>query len=149
MSEPFNIPLRALHATSGEQADSMSEVITRGIRVIAEARFHPEKSSRAEQYFFFSYQITIRNESDETVQLMSRHWTIHDANGNQEEVIGPGVVGEQPVIAPGEEFTYSSFCPLRTEVGSMRGTYQMVTANGETFDAAIAPFTLARPQAIH
>lgn len=127
----------------------MSEAVTRGIRVTAVASFHPERSSSKDQYFFFSYQITIRNEGERTVQLLSRHWKIQDANGNQEEVIGLGVVGEQPVIPPGEEFTYSSFCPLRTEVGSMQGTYQMVTADGERFEAVIAPFTLARPQAIH
>jgi ApaG protein len=127
----------------------MSEAVTRGVRVIAVATYHPERSSTKEHYFFFSYQVTIRNESQETVQLLSRHWKIQDANGNQEEVIGPGVVGEQPMISPGEEFTYSSFCPLRTEVGSMHGTYQMITADGEPFDAVIAPFTLARPQAIH
>ncbi len=127
----------------------MSEAVTRGIRVNAVATFHPERSSNNDQYFFFSYQVTIRNESQERVQLLSRHWTIYDSNGNPEEVIGLGVVGEQPVIAPGEEYTYSSFCPLRSEVGSMRGTYQMVTAGGERFDAEIAPFTLARPKAIH
>jgi ApaG protein len=127
----------------------MSEAVTRGIRIRAVATFHPERSSGKDHYFFFSYQITIHNESQQTVQLLSRHWKIQDADGNQEEVIGPGVIGEQPIIAPGEEFTYSSFCPLRTEVGSMRGTYQMVTADGEHFDAEIAPFTLARPQSIH
>src|SRR5438132_5919854 len=126
----------------------MSEAITRGIRVIAQATFHPEKSSRENNYFFFSYQITIINESEETVQLLSRHWKIHDADGNQEEVAGAGVVGEQPVIPPGAHHTYSSFCPLRTDIGSMSGTYQMITENGERFDAVIAPFTLARPHSI-
>jgi ApaG protein len=127
----------------------MSEAVTRGIRVIAESKFHPERSSQEDSYFFFSYQITIINESQQTVQLLSRHWKIHDANGSLEEVVGEGVVGEQPVIQPGAQFTYSSFCPLKTEVGSMTGTYQMTTARGERFDAVIAPFTLARPHSIN
>lgn len=127
----------------------MSEAVTRGIRVIAEATYQPDRSSAKEQHYFFSYQITIRNESSEAVQLLSRHWKIHDADGNQEEVTGSGVVGEQPVIEPGDEFTYSSFCPLKTEVGSMRGTYQMSTRKGEKFDVVIAPFTLATPYSIH
>jgi ApaG protein len=127
----------------------MSEAITRGIRVIAQATFHPEKSSSENNHFFFSYQITIINESEETVQLLSRHWKIHDADGNQEEVVGAGVVGEQPVMSPGGQHTYSSFCPLKTDIGSMSGTYQMITENGERFDAVIAPFTLARPHSIN
>ena len=127
----------------------MSVAITRGIRVIAEATYQPERSSAKDRHYFFSYQITIRNESSEAVQLLSRHWKIHDADDNQEEVTGPGVVGEQPIIPPGEQFTYSSFCPLKTEVGSMRGTYQMCTEHGEKFDVDIAPFTLAIPYSIH
>jgi len=127
----------------------MSEAVTRGVRIIAQARFHPEKSSKEDDYFFFSYQITILNDSKQTVQLLSRHWKIHDADGNLEEVVGEGVVGEQPVIPPGERFSYSSFCPLKTEVGSMSGTYQMMTEKGERFDAVIAPFTLARPHSIN
>jgi ApaG protein len=127
----------------------MSEAVTRGIRVIAQSKFHPEKSSPEDSYFFFSYQITIVNEGQQTVQLLSRHWKIHDANGSLEEVVGEGVVGEQPVIQPGAQYTYSSFCPLKTEVGSMTGTYQLITSKGERFDAVIAPFTLARPYSIN
>jgi ApaG protein len=127
----------------------MSEATTRGIRIKAVATFHPERSSMKDLYFFFSYEVTITNESRQTVQLLSRRWNIQDCNGNEEEVIGPGVVGEQPMIPAGETFTYSSFCPLRAEVGSMSGTYQMVTADGEQFDAVIAAFTLAKPNAIH
>jgi len=127
----------------------MSEAVTRGVRVTAQAKFHPEKSSKEDDYFFFSYQITIANEGLQTVQLLSRHWKIHDADGNLEEVVGEGVVGEQPVIPPGSQYTYSSFCPLKTEVGTMSGTYQMVTEKGERFDAVIAPFTLARPHSIN
>ncbi len=127
----------------------MSEAVTRGIRILAKSQFHPEKSSKEEKYFFFSYEITIINESQETVQLISRHWHIHDADENAEEVTGPGVVGQQPILRPGMQFSYTSFCPLKTEVGSMNGTYQMITENGERFDAIIAPFTLARPHSIN
>ncbi len=80
---------------------------------------------------------------------MSRRWTITDAHGRSEEVRGPGVVGEQPVLSPGESFEYTSFCPLPTPIGSMRGTYQMVTASGFRFDAEIAPFSLAVPTALN
>ena len=89
----------------------MSEAVTRGIRVIAEATYQPERSSAKDQHYFFSYQITIRNEGEETVQLLSRHWKIHDADGNQEEVTGPGVVGEQPIIVRGNNLRIPVFAP--------------------------------------
>jgi len=94
------------------------------------------------------YTVQISNESSETVQLLSRHWIITDATGEVQEVRGPGVVGEQPVLAPGESFEYTSGCPLTTPFGSMNGTYQMVTSRGERFDATIAPFTLSEPHAL-
>ena len=109
----------------------------------------PERSSPAESHYFFSYRVRISNEGEETVQLVSREWIITDADGNVERVKGPGVVGEQPVLGPGEAFEYTSFCPLKTSVGSMHGSYQMVTATGEAFDAVIAPFTLATPHALN
>ena len=84
-----------------------------------------------------------------TAQLISRHWVITDATGHVEEVRGPGVVGEQPVLAPGQSFEYTSGCPLSTPFGSMHGTYQMVAANDERFDAEIAPFTLSEPHALN
>ena len=96
-----------------------------------------------------SYTITITNESQETVQLLSRHWIITNATGQVEEVRGPGVVGEQPVLEPNESFTYTSGCPLTTSFGTMEGTYQMVTQSGERFDARIAPFTLSEPYTVH
>ena len=83
------------------------------------------------------------------MQLLSRHWVITDGAGQVEHVRGPGVVGEQPVLEPGESFEYTSFCPLPTPIGSMHGTYQMVTAGGSTFDAEIAPFSLAVPTALN
>jgi ApaG protein len=122
---------------------------TRGILVEVRARYLPERSSPAESRWVFAYTIRITNEGDERVQLVSRHWIITDANGREEEVRGPGVVGEQPVFPPGRSFEYTSGCPLPTPFGSMRGTYQMVTARGEGFDAEIAPFALAEPHAVH
>ena len=91
----------------------------------------------------------ISNVGDETAQLISREWIITNADGEVERVKGPGVVGEQPVLPPGASFDYTSFCELKTPVGSMHGSYQMVTANGDRFDAVIAPFTLAIPHALN
>ncbi len=97
----------------------------------------------------FGYHVTVRNEGSEPVQLVSRHWIITDATGRVEEIRGPGVIGEQPVIQPGRSFEYRSGCPLPTAMGTMHGTYQMVTQKGERFDATIAPFTLAEPYSLN
>lgn len=126
-----------------------SEALTRGIRVGVVAEYAPSRSQPAQQQWFFLYTITITNESGETVQLISRHWIITDAGGRVEEVKGPGVVGQQPVLRPGESFTYTSGCPLTTPFGMMEGTYQMVTLAGEPFDVRIAPFTLSEPYTVH
>ena len=91
----------------------------------------------------------ITNEGDDRVQLLSRHWIITDATGHTEEVRGPGVVGAQPVLQPGESFQYTSSCELNTSTGVMRGTYQMVTGNGAHFDVEIAPFALHEPYTVH
>lgn len=122
---------------------------THNILVQVESTFLPERSSPLRRHFFFSYRIRIANEGDTVVQLLSRHWIITDANGQVEEVVGPGVVGEQPVLAPGEGFEYTSGCPLPTSFGTMRGTYQMVTTDGDAFDAEVAPFTLSEPYTVH
>jgi ApaG protein len=122
---------------------------TRGIRVRVESKYVAERSRPLMNEYFFAYTIEIANQGDETVQLVSRAWTITDAEGRIEEVRGPGVVGEQPVLAPGESFEYTSACPLGTPFGSMRGSYQMVTEGGERFDAEIATFQLAEPYAIN
>ena len=127
----------------------MSEAVTRNVRVHVESEFAPGRSSPAENKWFFLYTIRITNEGAETVQLLSRHWLITDAMGEVREVRGPGVVGKQPVLEPGESFEYSSFCPLPTPIGSMQGTYQMVTSGGRQFDAEIAPFSLAVPTALN
>ena len=126
-----------------------SEAITRGIRVQVESRYVPERSDPAEQRWFFAYTIRISNEGSETVQLLNRHWTITDHNGDVEEVRGPGVVGKQPVLQPGQSFEYTSFCPLGTSFGTMHGSYEMATAEGERFDVEIAPFALSEPYAIN
>jgi ApaG protein len=122
---------------------------TRGIRIDVDARFSPEHSDPGRQHWFFLYTVTIRNEGDLTVQLESRHWIITDASGQTEEVRGPGVVGEQPVLMPGASFEYTSGCPLRTAAGAMHGTYTMVTPTGERFDARIAAFRLQGPYTVH
>ena len=122
-----------------------SEAVTQGIRIRVESGYVPERSKPEESRWLFPYTVKITNESSVTVQLISRHWVITDANGKVENVRGPGVVGRQPVLGPGTSFEYSSACPLRTSFGTMHGTYQMVTAENETFDAEIAPFSLALP----
>lgn len=127
----------------------MSEACTRGIRVRGESQYVRERSSPTRSEYFFVYHIQIENEGDDTVQLLSRHWVITDAQGRVEEVRGAGVVGEQPVLGPGESFEYASACPLPTPFGSMQGSYQMVTEDGEAFDARIAPFQLAQPYAVN
>ena len=124
----------------------MSETVTRGIRIIVRPRYVAEQSDPASQQYLFAYHITIRNEGDETVQLLSRHWVITAGDGKVEEVRGPGVVGYQPILQPGEEFQYTSGCPLNTPVGTMHGEFNMVVqASGEAFDARISPFRLAVP----
>ncbi len=127
----------------------MSETTTQGIRVRVESRFVPERSFPREPHYFFAYHISISNLGEETAQLISRHWIITDANGDVEEVEGPGVIGKQPVLEPGSSFEYTSFCPLKTNVGTMHGTYTMVTPTGSSFEAQIAPFTLAVPNALN
>lgn len=126
-----------------------SDAITRGIRVQVRSFYVPERSAPEEGQWFFAYRITISNHGEETAQLVSRHWIITDGNGAEEEVQGPGVVGEQPVLAPGERFEYTSACPLSTPVGTMRGSYQMVTEEGVQFDADIAAFTLGQTHSVH
>ena len=127
----------------------MYRTITHGIEVQVTPRFMSERSSPENGYFFWAYTIEITNRGATTVQLKTRHWKITDAHGKLQEVRGPGVVGETPVLAPGRVFEYTSSCPLPTAVGTMQGTYTMITPSGETFEAEIAPFTLATPHALH
>jgi ApaG protein len=125
------------------------ETVTRGIRITVQPEYMPDRSDPGANNFLFAYHITIHNEGDVPVKLLSRHWIITDGSGKQEQVRGPGVVGEQPHLQPGEGFRYTSACPLPTPVGSMQGSFQMVTDSGEAFDAAIRPFTLASPGTLH
>ena len=127
----------------------MFTAVTKGIRVTATPQYQEMESNETEGLFVFSYKIDILNESKMPVQLLSRHWIIMDGSGRQEEVQGPGVVGQQPVINVGDQFSYTSFCPLSTEVGSMSGTYQMRSKEGEEFDVIIPTFTLAVPGALN
>jgi ApaG protein len=126
-----------------------SEAVTRGVRVHVKSMYDPDRSRPAQKQWFFLYTIRISNEGTDTVQLLTRHWIITDATGRVEEVKGPGVVGEQPILGPGESFEYTSGCPLTTPFGTMKGTYQMVTRGGEPFDAQIAEFELSEPYTVH
>ena len=126
-----------------------SEAVTNNVRVEVESQYSPERSQPFQSRWFFHYTVRITNEGDETVQLLSRHWIATDANGHVQEVKGPGVVGEQPVLRPGESFQYTSGWPLKTSAGVLRGTYQMVSEGGAHFDAEIAPFALKEPYTVH
>ena len=127
----------------------MSTAITRGIRVTVESQYIPEQSQPRQSHYVFAYHVVIANEGNDTVQLRTRHWIITDGNGNVQEVRGEGVIGEQPVLRPGERFEYTSGCVLPTAAGSMHGTYQMHLQSGQQFDAEIAPFPLALPYALN
>jgi ApaG protein len=113
------------------------------------AQFIEAESDPAQQRYVFAYQITIRNEGELAAQLISRHWLIEEAEGPLQEVRGLGVVGEQPMLAPGQAFTYTSGCVLRSAVGSMRGSYLMQAADGHNFEAEIPRFILAMPRVLH
>jgi ApaG protein len=126
-------------------AQTTSSATTHGVLVQVRSQYLEEQSQPAMQRFVFAYEITITNNGTEVVQLHSRHWIITDALGEVQEVRGPGVVGEQPILSPGESFRYTSGAVLRTARGTMRGTYQMHRADGARFDAQIAEFLLERP----
>lgn len=123
----------------------MYETTTRDITVRVRPHYLEDKSEPDEGYFFWAYTVEIENSSDETVQLKSRHWIITDGQGATQEVRGDGVVGEKPVIPPGESFSYTSGCPLGTPSGIMVGSYSMVDEDGEPFDVAIPAFSLDCP----
>jgi len=125
---------------------SSYRAVTRQIEVKVVPRFLPDRSSPENGYFFWAYTITLTNLGRETVQLKTRHWRITDAQGRLQEVRGAGVVGEEPVLKPGQNFEYTSGVPLPTSSGFMAGTYGMVTAGGEKFDIDIPAFSLDTPQ---
>lgn len=126
----------------------MSDATTHGIRVQVRSEYVHEQSDPASNAYFFAYHVRVSNVGDRAAKLISRHWVITNSNGEVREVRGPGVVGEEPHLAPGQTFEYSSFCPLETPIGTMHGSYQMVTDAGEHFEARIAPFTLAHEETI-
>ncbi len=148
-ADAFTDPPTSPHQPGETSRGSVSDTTTRGIRVQVRSTYLPQQSAPKDSHYFFTYQVRISNTGSETAQLVSREWIITNTDGEVERVKGPGVVGEQPVLPPGGSFEYSSFCPLKTPVGSMHGTYQMVTEGGEPFDAVIAPFTLAVPNSLN
>jgi len=121
---------------------TMYRAITRNIEVVVKPRFVADRSSPENNYFFWAYNISITNNSDETVQLKTRYWRITDANGRRQEVRGAGVVGEEPVLKAGEQFEYTSGVPLQTPSGFMVGSYGMVSSVGEHFDIEVPAFSL-------
>ncbi|MGE0700146.1 MAG: Co2+/Mg2+ efflux protein ApaG [Hyphomicrobiaceae bacterium] len=125
----------------------MYEAVTSAIRVRVTPRFLDEQSTPDESRYFWAYTVVIVNEGTETVQLKTRRWLITDANGRQETVRGPGVVGKTPTLAPGQRFEYTSGCPLTTPSGIMSGSYQMQRADGRMIDVAIPSFSLDSPYA--
>jgi ApaG protein len=127
----------------------VTETASNRIRVDVATSYVEDQSNPGEARYVFSYTITIRNEGDKPARLMARHWLITDANGKVQEVVGEGVVGEQPHLQPGQGFRYSSGAILETPVGAMQGHYRMVGDDGEQFNAPIAPFTLAIPGMLH
>lgn len=119
------------------------------IKIRVQTRYLDEQSSPEDQRYVFSYTISISNQGTQSAQLLDRHWRITDADGGIEEVHGKGVVGKQPKLQPGGEFQYTSGTVLKTPVGSMEGSYGMLSADGQSFEARIAPFSLAVPHMLH
>ena len=125
---------------------------TNGVQIDVESRFIPENSDAAQGQYLFAYLIRITNTTSGQVQLLNRHWIITDGLGRVEEVKGPGVIGQQPLIQPGDSFEYESFCPLSTPTGSMRGHYEMTSTSRtapQTFSAEIPHFFLVEPGSFH
>lgn len=127
----------------------MNKTPSHPIQIVALVKHLAEQSDEADNRYVFSYHITLTNNGDSTVQLLSRHWVITDANSHVQEVRGQGVVGEQPVLKPGQSFEYTSGTVLATPVGTMTGSYQMVTEDGTKFDAPIPQFVLSVPRVLH
>ena len=127
----------------------MSVAVTQNIQISVSTRYIESESDATENRHCFAYHVQIENQGEQAVRLLSRHWFIKDAWNHVEEVQGEGVIGQTPWIAPGETFEYNSWCPLRTEFGSMRGTYTMQRDDGERFEAVIAPFGLAAPHMLN
>ncbi|NRA20963.1 MAG: Co2+/Mg2+ efflux protein ApaG [Oceanospirillaceae bacterium] len=133
-----------------QQADDSSQLnLGKNIEIVVESKFEAEQSDAEAKRFVFTYSITIKNKADFAIQLLSRRWVVTDGNHKQQEIQGEGVIGVQPVIDANSSYQYSSGAILETDVGSMFGHYNMVTAEGVTFKAEIAAFTLAKPNTLH
>ena len=128
---------------------TVSDMVTRGVRVRVKSAYVPERSSPPQGHYFFAYHVRIANEGDETVQLVSRHWIITDGDGREEQVQGSGGRGRAARAGPRRGLRVHELLPAATPIGSMHGTYQMVTPGGDQFDATIAPFSLAVPTALN
>jgi ApaG protein len=126
----------------------MYRAVTRDIQVTVSPRYLADRSSVDEDRYFWAYTIEIVNLSKDVVQLKTRHWKITDGHGHVQEVRGPGVVGEQPILKPGERYEYTSGVPLSTPTGLMAGTYQMVADGGERFDVEVPAFSLDSPHVV-
>ena len=127
----------------------MNETEPNNIRVGVETRYIEDQSNPEQNSYVFAYTITIENKGQQSAQLLTRHWVITDSNQKVQEVRGDGVVGEQPLLKPGEQFVYTSGTMLETAVGTMKGSYQMLADDGSEFDAAVDEFVLSTPRVLH
>jgi len=127
----------------------MNEADINNIRVEVETRYIEDQSNPEQNYYVFAYTITIQNKGQQSAQLLTRHWVITDSNQKVQEVRGDGVVGEQPLLKPGEQFVYTSGTMLETAVGTMKGSYQMLADDGSQFDATVDEFVLSTPRVLH
>ena len=127
----------------------MTEATLNHIKVDVETRYDEDQSNPEKNYYVFAYTITIQNKGQQSAQLLTRHWVITDSNQKVQEVRGDGVVGEQPLLKPGEQFVYTSGTMLETAVGTMKGSYQMLADDGSHFDATIDEFVLSTPRVLH
>jgi len=135
--------------TRFQQDMQISSTTTEGIRIVVRSSYLAEQSAPLAGRYAFSYEVRIWNEGPQAAQLRARHWTITDSTGKVQEVCGPGVVGEEPLLRPGAHFEYTSRAVLETPRGEMRGSYLMQRPNGRVFDAVIAPFALAQPHSLN
>lgn len=140
---------QVIEVTMAQHISETSTAITHGIRVDVRCRYSQSLSRPLQERYTFAYRVRIRNDSNVPVQLLSRRWVITDANGKVKEITGGGVVGEQPIIQPGESFSYESNTLLMTSNGVMRGSYTMHSVTGRTFDAEVAPFLLTLPYSLN
>ena len=127
----------------------MNETDINNIRVDVKTRYIEDQSNPEQNYYVFAYTITIQNKGQQSAQLLTRHWVITDSNEKVQEVRGDGVVGEQPLLKPGEQFVYTSGTMLETAVGTMKGSYQMLADDGSEFDATVDEFVLSTPRVLH